>query len=268
VNRLVPDMRVPPHPILAESLVHAVGMPVAAVVAEDVYAAYDALDLIGVDYEPLPALPQPEAALAAGAPLLFSGIDGNRALTRIIREGDAHRAFAAAARVVELRVAQNRISAVAMEPRSVLATFDRFTDELTMWVSCQAPFRIRGEVARLLDLPEGRVRVIAPDVGGGFGVKTGPYREDVLLAWLARSSVPVKWVATRREDQVTTNQARGSVCEGALALDAGAHHRAPGTITPLGAQLMNAAAARRGTTRAACPGPTWSRAATSRSMAR
>ena len=77
----MPDMRVPPHPILAEGQVHAVGMPVAAVVAEDVYAAYDALDLIGVDYEPLPGLPEPEAALAPGAPLLFSGIDGNRALT-------------------------------------------------------------------------------------------------------------------------------------------------------------------------------------------
>jgi carbon-monoxide dehydrogenase large subunit len=114
-----------------------------------------------------------------------------------------------------------------------------------MWVSCQAPFRIRAEVARLLELPESRVRVIAPDVGGGFGVKTGPYREDVLLAWLARRLArPVKWVATRREDQATTNQARGSVCEGELALDAG------GRITglrariasPLGSSLMNAAA--------------------------
>jgi len=245
VARLVPDMRVPPHPILAESQVHAVGMPVAAVVAEDVYAAYDALDLIGVDYEALPGLAEPEAALAGGAPLLFSGIDGNRVLTRTLREGDAAGAFAAAAHVVPLRVAQTRISAVAMEPRSVLAVFDRFADELTMWVSCQAPFRIRGEVARLLELPESRVRVIAPDVGGGFGVKTGPYREDVLLAWLARElGRPVKWVATRREDQVTTNQARGSVCEGALALDAGG--RITGlraTITsPLGSSLMNAAA--------------------------
>jgi carbon-monoxide dehydrogenase large subunit len=142
-------------------------------------------------------------------------------------------------------VAQNRLSAVAMEPRSVLARFDRATGELTMWVSCQAPFRIRGEVARLLDLPESRVRVIAPDVGGGFGVKTGPYREDVLLAWLAhRLDHPVKWVATRREDQVTTNQARGSVCEGALALDGeGRITGLRATITaPLGAALMNAAA--------------------------
>ncbi|MGH7414583.1 MAG: hypothetical protein ACREKJ_10330, partial [Candidatus Rokuibacteriota bacterium] len=104
VNRLMPDMRVPPHPILAESQVHATGVPVAAVVAEDVYAAYDALDLIGVDYEPRPALPEPEPALASGAPLLFSGIDNNRALTRTVREGDAAGAFAAAAHVVRLRV--------------------------------------------------------------------------------------------------------------------------------------------------------------------
>jgi carbon-monoxide dehydrogenase large subunit len=142
-------------------------------------------------------------------------------------------------------VAQARVSAVAMEPRTVLASWDRFAEELSMWVSCQAPFRIRAEVARLLDLPESRVRVIAPDVGGGFGVKTGPYREDVLLAWLTRRlGRPVKWVAQRREDQLTTNQARGSVCEGALALDAdGRITGLRATIaSPLGASLMNAAA--------------------------
>jgi aerobic carbon-monoxide dehydrogenase large subunit len=245
VNRMMPNMQLPPHPILAENHVHAAGTPVAAVVAESAYAAHDAIERIGVDYEPLPALPEPEAALAAGAPLLFSGIDGNRALTRTLREGNAASAFASAAHVVPLRVVQARISAVALEPRSVVASFDRATGELTMWVSCQAPFRIRAEVARLLELPESRVRVIAPDVGGGFGVKTGPYREDVLLAWLTRTlGRPVKWVAMRREDQITTNQARGSVCEGELALDAG------GRITglraritsPLGASLMNAAA--------------------------
>ena len=245
VNRLMPDMRVPPHPILAEDSVHSTGIPVAAVVAEDVYAAYDALDLIQVEYEPRPALPEPEGALAKGAPALFPGVDGNRVLHRTLREGDAAGAFASAAHVVSLKVAQQRVAAVALEPRSVLATFDRQSEELTMWVSCQAPFRIRAEVARLLELPESRVRVIAPDVGGGFGVKTGPYREDVLLAWLARRLArPVKWVATRREDQATTNQARGSVCEGELALDAG------GRITglrariasPLGSSLMNAAA--------------------------
>ena len=245
VNRLMPDMRVPPHPILAEDSVHSTGIPVAAVVAEDVYAAYDALDLIEVEYEPLPALPEPEGALAKGAPALFPGVDGNRVLHRTLREGDAAGAFASAAHVVPLRVAQVRVSAVALEPRSVLATFDRQSEELTMWVSCQAPFRIRAEVARLLELPESRVRVIAPDVGGGFGVKTGPYREDVLLAWLARRLArPVKWVATRREDQATTNQARGSVCEGALALDADGRIRGlrARIASPLGSSLMNAAA--------------------------
>ncbi|HEV3349562.1 MAG TPA: xanthine dehydrogenase family protein molybdopterin-binding subunit [Methylomirabilota bacterium] len=245
VNRMMPDMKVPPHPILADGVVTSTGIPVAAVVAESVYAAHDALDLIEVEYEPLPALPEPEGALAAGAPAVFPGVDGNRVLHRALREGEAAAAFAEAAHVVSLRVAQSRISAVALEPRSVLATFDRFTEELTMWVSCQAPFRIRAEVARLLELPESRVRVIAPDVGGGFGVKTGPYREDVLLAWLARRLArPVKWVATRREDQATTNQARGSVCEGELALDADG--RITGLrariVSPLGSSLMNAAA--------------------------
>ena len=244
VNRLMPDMRVPPHPIIADGCVLAAGTPVAAVVADSVYAARDAADLIAVTYEPLPALPEPEGAVAEGAPTLYPEIAGNRCFVRALREGDAARAIAGAARVVSLRVVQQRLSAVAMEPRTVLATFDASTEELTLWTSCQAPFRIRGEVARLLDLPESRVRVIAPDVGGGFGVKTGPYREEVLLAWLARRLVrPVKWVATRGEDQITTNHARGSVCEGELAVDAEGRIAAlrARITSPLGAALMNAA---------------------------
>ena len=244
VNRLMPDMRVPPHPIIADGHVHAAGTPVAAVVAETVYAARDALDLIEVTYEPLPALPEPEGALADGAPRLFPEIDRNRSFTRTLREGDAARAVSGAARVVSLRVSQQLLAAVAMEPRSVLASFDASTEELTLWVSCQAPFRIRAEVARILEMPESRVRVIAPDVGGGFGVKTGPYREEVLLGWLARRlGRPVKWIATRGEDQITTNHSRGSVCEGELAVDANGHIAAlRARITaPLGSILMNAA---------------------------
>jgi carbon-monoxide dehydrogenase large subunit len=244
VNRIMPDMRVPPHPIIADGRVHAAGTPVAAVVADSVYAARDAADLIEVTYEPLPALPEPEGAVTEGAPTLYPEIERNRCFTRTLREGDAARAVAGAARVVSLRVVQQRLSAVAMEPRSVLATFDASSEELTLWTSCQAPFRVRAEVARLLDLPESRVRVIAPDVGGGFGVKTGPYREEVLLGWLARRLArPVKWIATRGEDQITTNHARGSVCEGELAVDAEGHIAAlRARITaPLGAALMNAA---------------------------
>src|SRR5262249_5498625 len=156
--------------------------------------ARDAVDLIDVAYEPLPGLPEPERAVAAGAPVLFSDIERNRSFTRTLREGDAARGVAAAAQVVSLRVSQQRLAGVAMEPRVALASVDSSTEELTIWVSCQAPFRIRAEIARLLDLPESRVRVIAPDVGGGFGVKSGPYREEVLLAWLSRRlGRPVKW---------------------------------------------------------------------------
>jgi len=244
VNRVIPDMRVPPHPIIADGTVHAAGVPVAAVVAETIYAARDAVDLIDVAYEALPAVPGPERAVAAGSPILFPQIEQNRCFTRVLREGDAARAMAAAARVVSIRVAQQLLSAVAMEPRSVLAAYDPSTEELTLWVSCQAPFRIRAEVARILEMPEGRVRVIAPDVGGGFGVKTGPYREEVLLAWLARRlGRPVKWIATRGEDQITTNHSRGSVCEADLAVDADGRISAlrAHITAPLGASLMNAA---------------------------
>jgi len=244
VNRLFPDMRIPPHPIIADGRVHAAGTPVAAVAAETIYAARDALDLIDVTYEPLPALPLPEGAVADGAPTLYPEIDRNRCFTRTLREGDAAKGIAGAAHVVSLRVSQQLLAAVAMEPRSVLASFDASTEDLTLWVSCQAPFRIRGEVARILEMPEARVRVIAPDVGGGFGVKTGPYREEVLLAWLARRLArPVKWVATRGEDQITTNHSRGSVCDGELAVDAQGRIAAlRARITaPLGSSLMNAA---------------------------
>src|SRR2546430_7847904 len=211
-------MRVPPHPIIAHTPVRAAGTPVAAVVAESPYAARDAVELIHAEYEPLAALPEPEAAVADGAPTLFADIEGNRSFTRTLRQGDAARAVTGAPHVVQLRVVQQRLAGVPLEPRSVLAVFDPSTEELTLWVSCQAPFRLRAEGARLLGLPESRVRVIAPDVGGGFGVKSGPYREEVLLAWLApRRARPPKGGATRSEGPITPNHARGAGSGGELA---------------------------------------------------
>jgi carbon-monoxide dehydrogenase large subunit len=245
VNRAIPDMKVPPHPLVALGHVRAAGVPVVAVVAESVEAARDAAELVDVEYEPLPATVEPEEALAASAPLLFPDIEGNRSFRRVLRQGDLAAAFATAAHRVSLRVAQSRIAAVPIEPRAVLAAFDTLTEELTLWVSCQAPFRIRAEVARLLGVPESRVRVIAPDVGGGFGVKSGPYREEIVLAWLApRLKRPIKWIATRGEDMVTTTHARGAVCEGELALDADGRILAlrARVLAPLGSALMNAAA--------------------------
>jgi carbon-monoxide dehydrogenase large subunit len=252
VNRLVPDMKIPPHPILATGRVRAAGTPVAAVVAESAVAARDAAEVVEVEYEPLPAAVEPESALAPGAPALFEDVPGNRCFARALRDGDPAAAFARATHRVVLRVATARLSAVPIEPRSVVAAWDDNAEELTLWVSCQAPFRIRGELARLLALPEARVRVIAPDVGGGFGVKSGPYREEILLAWLARRlGRPLKWVATRGEDMITTNHGRGSVCEAELALDGEGRILAlrARIASPLGAALLNAAA-----------GPPWNHA--------
>jgi carbon-monoxide dehydrogenase large subunit len=221
VNRLFRDMIVPPNPLLAGERVHAQGTPVAAIVAESAATAWDALALIAADYAPLHGVATPGAALAAGAPTLFDAAPGNRALAQAWRAGDPDAAFAGAVRVVEVTVQQNLLAGVPMEPRGVLATWDDATGELTLWTSTQAPFRIRAEVARMLDLDETRVRVIAPDVGGGFGVKGGPYREEPLVAWLARRlRRPVKWISTRQEDLLTTQHSRGATSTGALALDA------------------------------------------------
>ena len=137
------------------------------------------------------------------------------------RHGDAERAFRDAAHRVTVTVQQQRLAGVPMEPRGVLARWDPSTDELTVWTSTQAPFRIRSSLARMLGLDEARIRVIAPDVGGGFGVKGGPYREEVLVAVLARRlGQPVKWISTRAEDLLTTNHGRGGRATGELALDA------------------------------------------------
>jgi aerobic carbon-monoxide dehydrogenase large subunit len=240
VNRLFRDMIVPPNPLLAGERVHAQGTPVAAVVAESMAAAWDAVALVDAAYEPVAGVTTPQAALAAGAPRLFVEAPGNRALSQTWRTGDPDGAFAGAARVVELSVQQNLVAGVPLEPRGALAAWDATTGELTLWTSTQAPFRIRSEVARMLGLDEARVRVIAPDVGGGFGVKGGPYREEPLVAWLARRlRRPVKWISTRQEDLLTTQHSRGAASTGVLALDGDGRIRGlRATIeAPLGAYL-------------------------------
>jgi carbon-monoxide dehydrogenase large subunit len=176
VNRMFRDMIVPPNPLLAGDRVHAQGTPVAAVVAETAALAGDAIGLIAVEYDALAGVALPRAALAAGAPALFDQAPGNRALGQTWRAGDPDGVFAGAARVVELTVQQNLVAGVPLETRGALATWDEAAGALTIWTSTQAPFRIRTEIARMLGLDEARVRVIAPDVGGGFGVKGGPYR--------------------------------------------------------------------------------------------
>jgi aerobic carbon-monoxide dehydrogenase large subunit len=221
VNELLPGMKIARRPLLVTDVVRAVGEPIAAIVADTPAHARDAADLIQVEWEPRAAVVEPPDAARPDAPVLHPTLGGNRAFTHAWRVGDVAGAFARAASTAKLTVRQPRLSAVAMEPRTVLAVYDPHLDELTVWSSSQAPFRVRSEIATSLGFNESRIRVIAPDVGGGFGVKGSPYAEDVLVAWLAwRLRRPVKWVATRSEDLAVTHHGRGGDAEGELAVDA------------------------------------------------
>jgi carbon-monoxide dehydrogenase large subunit len=237
VSRIVPDMIVPTVPLMAADVVRAQGSAVVAVVAEGVYAAADAAALVELEWEPRPGVAEPEAALASGAPQIHAQAPRNQCLALRWRTPGER---PPAATSVRLGVRQPRVAGVPLEPRAALATWNAVAGELTMWISTQNPFRIRGEIARILDLDEGRVRVIAPDVGGGFGVKGGPYRDEIMVAWLAhRLGRPVKWISTRTEDLVTTQHGRGG--HAAASLDVDAQGRTIGLsariVCPVGADL-------------------------------
>jgi carbon-monoxide dehydrogenase large subunit len=228
--RVIEGMVVPETVFVAGDVVRCQGTPVALVVAESAVLAHDAAALVRAEWAPLPGAADPDTALAPGAPPIV-GREDNRCFTYAIRTANADRAFAAAHRTVAVDVRQARLAGVPLEPRGVAA---RWADGLlTIWSSTQVPHRIRDEVARLLGLTAARVHVIAPDVGGGFGVKGGPYREEVLIPWLARRlGRPLKWVATRLEDLVTTQHGRGAVSRGELAVSA------DGTILGLRARIL------------------------------
>lgn len=207
-----PDIVCPPQPNLAGDTVRMVGDPVAAVVADDRALAQDALALIAVEYEPLPVVSDVESAIAENAPPLHVEAPGNVVLRWSRNAGDVEKAIKQAYRVVRLRISHARVAPVSMETRGVLAHFDALRDQLTVWSSNQAPYRIRLDLAAVLRFPEQKIRVITPDVGGGFGAKLHIYREDVLACFLSmRLGRPVKWTASRMEDLATTQGAREEV---------------------------------------------------------
>lgn len=217
VNPVVQGLQVPPGTLLAVDEACAVGDPIAAVVGESADAARDAVELIEIEYEPLPSVTEAEAAASSGAAL--PAIAGNEALAQHWCLGDVDAAFAAAAATVSVRIAQPRVSAVALEPRAALAAWDPDRKELTAWLSTQTPHRARRDLAGRLDLDEAQVRVMARDVGGAFGAKASIYPEDVFVAWASlRLGRPVKWVATRGEDLLATAHGRGAALEGELAV--------------------------------------------------
>jgi carbon-monoxide dehydrogenase large subunit len=193
-------VRTAPQWALAAEVVRYVGEPVAVVVAGDPYAAEDALELIEVDYEPLPAVIDVEDGLAPGAPLLHSEWGDNVSVAFETRVGDPDRAFRQAAVRVALRIRVPRYAGIPLEPRGLVAEPAARGDGLTVWASTQVPHWLQRTLAEALALPAHRVRVVAPDVGGGFGTKCSIYAEDVLVPAVARHlGRPVKWVETRRE---------------------------------------------------------------------
>ncbi len=215
---MVPGMKIPPHPLLARGAVHAAGTPVAAVLAQGRALAQDAVSAIEVEYEALPAVVNAEKALEKGAPLAREELENNLCYTATKKGGDVDKAFAAAEHVVRMRIASPRLVALTMEPRGIVAKPER-TGDLTIWLSSQSPHRVRTELASAIGFPEHKIRIIAPDVGGGFGAKGLLYQEDTLACHLAlKLGRPVKWIATRGEDFVTTNQGRDQVMTSELAL--------------------------------------------------
>ena len=206
VMPLVPGMKIPPHPLLARGAVHAAGVPVAAVVAHSRALAQDAANAIAVEYAALPAVVNAEKALEPGAPLAREELDSNICYTTTKQGGDVDRAFAEAEHIVRMRIASPRLVALTIEPRGVLAKPEP-TGDLTVWLSTQSPHLVRADLATAIGFPEHRIRVIAPDVGGGFGSKATLYQDEALACHLAlRLGRPIKWIATRSEDFLTTNQ--------------------------------------------------------------
>ena len=213
----------PPRHALGVDSVRFVGEAVAAIVAESKHQARDAAEAIEVDYGMLPAVVGPSAALEPGAPLVWPAATGNIACE--IRHGDAKAtaaAFARAAHVVALDLKNQRVAPSPLEPRAVLASYDRTTKRITVRASSQMPTGLRDTLAaEVLGIASEKVRVLVGDVGGGFGMKTGLYPEDALAAYCARKlERPVKWCAERLEEFLAATHGRDVTSKAELALDA------------------------------------------------
>ncbi|PKB83050.1 MAG: hypothetical protein BZY88_03005 [SAR202 cluster bacterium Io17-Chloro-G9] len=200
-ERIVEEMNPPPHPILARDKVCYAGQALAVVVANDRYRAEEALELITVDYEPLAPVMDPDEAVKDDSPVIHPDIGANVAFRARQAGGDLEKAFSQAGHVVRQKYESQRVAPAPMEPRGIIAAYSAQEDLLTVWNSTQAPHRVRGFLSQALDRPEDKIRVVAPDVGGSFGMKDCIFSEDVLVPYLAiKLERPVKWVETRQEN--------------------------------------------------------------------
>lgn len=223
VGWLLPNLKTPAHSMLAKDRVRHVGDGVAVVVAEDRYIAQDALEAIWVEYEPLPAVADPKKAAQAGAPLVHDDAPNNVAFDwEIGDKAKTDAAFASATHVATLDLVNNRLIPNAMEPRAAMADFNNITGELTLYLTTQNPHihRLLMSLASL-GLPENKIRVIAPEVGGGFGSKIHHYADEAIVSWCAMQlGRPVKWTSTRSEAFQTDVHGRDHVTHAEIALDA------------------------------------------------
>ncbi len=219
---LLPDIKIPEYRAIATTKAHFAGHAVAVVIAETPYAAKDGADAVTVDYEVLPAVTNGEKAVAKGAPQLHDNAPGNVAFNWAIGEKDkTDAAIKSAARVVRQRLINQRLIPNAMEPRASCASYNSATGDLTLWVTSQNPHVHRLLMgAFVLGIPEHKLRVIAPDVGGGFGSKIFLYPEEVTVSWASKKlGRPVKWTAERRESFLTDALGRDHITDVELALD-------------------------------------------------
>ena len=212
------EIRMPPHYPLAFDKARHVGDGVAVVVAESRTIAKDAVELVDVEYEPLAAVADVAKALDEGAPLVHDDLGTNECYVWKLEAGEVEQTFAEAPVKVSRRYRQQRLIPVAMEPRGALAQETPGTGELTLWSSTQIPHILRLTLAGVVGIPEARLRVIAPDVGGGFGSKLDVYAEEALCLALARRlKRPVKWVEERSEGFTATIHGRDVLQEIELA---------------------------------------------------
>jgi carbon-monoxide dehydrogenase large subunit len=204
------EVKTPEHWPLARGKVCHVGDPVAVVVADTKYAAYDAADQIYVDYEELPVVIDPEKALEDGSPVIHEQFGTNHSYDWSLGGGDVEKALSEADVVVERRIVNHRTAGAAIEPRAALAEWR--AGYLTLYSTTQVPHLVRLQLAGVLGVAEDRFRVVAPDVGGGFGSKLNIYAEEALVSYLSRRlDRPVRWTATRSEDMQAAVHGRDQI---------------------------------------------------------
>ncbi len=210
----------PRQPMLCTDKVRHVGEAIAVVIAQSRVAAEDAAELVTVDYDHLPAVVNPYKALEEGATLVHGHLKTNEIGWFKVDKGDATKAIANAPHKIKRRFSHHRYAAMPMECRGVAAAWDERTDSYTVWASTQVVHWVQREIATTLEVPEARIRVVAPDVGGGFGVKGHVYPEDMLMPFLAKLlGRPVKWLETRAEHMLCSCHSRDQHHEAEIAFD-------------------------------------------------